>query len=41
MIPLWTEKSSLKYLFNNIKEDCYFCKKPTDTWHENTKSFSW
>jgi hypothetical protein len=36
MIPVWTESTACKKEFPNIKEKCFFCENPTDTWHENT-----
>ncbi len=38
MIPLYSEPTSIKAEFGNLMEDCIFCEKPTDTWHENTNN---
>ena len=38
MIPVWTECTGTREAFPHIFENCIFCEKPTDTWHENTNN---
>lgn len=38
MIPIWTEPASIKKEFGHLVENCILCRKPTETWHENTNN---